>query len=360
MREGIPEEVLTGVAGYKAVISAWRNGEVTAGEVPVMGGNLTVDSTKAVPELLTFVVPRWDGRDWYPADDTDHPLSAYGQQVELSIVITSAKTGVEYEVKIGRYLIQSAHLTSTMDVEVQAVGLLQVVADARLITPLAPRSNGTFASEFRRLAPAGITAQIDDALIDRRIPQSFEWAEDRLAAWYEIADAWPAQLRVDAWGQAVLSPPLPDIPAPVITVKDGDEGTLIADERTVTRDGVYNVVVARSSATDDPNKPPLQAVARQTTGPLAVGTFGEVVKYWTTPLNPNLGSLQKSAATILKNSLRPARVVPVTMLADPRIELDDPVEVRRAYQQTVWGYVTGYSLPLMHRDDATIMVGVAQ
>lgn len=358
MREGAPAEVLAGASGWRPVVSSWLGGAVVAESIPVAGGRATGDTKQQVPERLSFQVPRFDGRDWLPGDDPTHPLARFGQELDVQIVVTSAVTGVEYETRIGRYLVQDWDYDDLSGlIRVEAVGLLQVAADDRLTSPLAPRANGSLASEFRRLLPSGMSVGIDPALTDRPCPQSMEWADDRIGALYEIADAWPARLRTDQWGQLNLLPPLPAVPAPVLTYRDGEGGTVVEVARTDTRDQAYNVVVARATQTDDPKRAPVQAVAEQRTGPMGTDTYHRVVRVFSSPLISSGPQAASAAAAMLRDSLRPSRMLPVTIVPDPRVDLDDPVEILRDGMRD-WGYVAAYDLPLT-MDDGAMRIDVA-
>ncbi len=104
---------------------------------------------------------------------------------------------------------------------------------------------------MRRLIPPGMGVSFDSALVDRTCPTSMSWSEDRLGALQEIARAWPALLRTDEWGQIRFKAPLPAVPTPpVVTLTDGEGGTLISAPRADSRKDAYNVVVATSSASD--------------------------------------------------------------------------------------------------------------
>jgi len=100
--------------------------------------------------------------------------------------------------------------------------------------------------------------------------------------------------------------------------------------------------------------------AQQTTGPMAVaGEYGPVTKIWSSPLISSTAMALASAQTMLANSILPATSVPVRCVPDPRIDLDDPVEILRDGERT-WGYVTGYDLPLTVADgEMRVDVGVS-
>src|SRR5690606_33659352 len=129
----------------------------------------------------------------------------------------------------------------------------------------------------------------------------------------------------------------------VLTLRDGERGTVEKVGRSDTRDGAYNQVVATSSASD---KEDVQAVVSQTSGPMSISSeYGPVTKKWSSPLIVTAAQAMSSAQTMLASSLLPATSVPVTCAPDPRIDLDDAVEVIRDGER-LWGWVTAYDLPL--------------
>lgn len=389
MRDGPPDQVLAGAPSWVPSVSSWLDGALLADNVPVVSGLLSVDSGQQVAERLTLSVPeRLDGTSWVPGDDPYHPLARYGQQLSVSVSVTSPVSGVQWQTPLGGYQVQSWSWDRRSGVvSVECVGLLQRLADARFTTPAVPRAGDTLVSLLVRLVGDGMPVVVDPALTDRAVPTSWQWGEDRLGAVWEIADAWPARLSVDPYGQLLISPPLPATAVgvtPVVTLTDGLGGTVIAAPTSQARDGVYNVVVARSSATDDPARPPVQGIAQVTSGPLsAAGPYGQVVRFWSSPLATTRAQLEASAAALLATSLRPATTRTVTCAPDPRLEVGDPVQlvigrtVKHASLAIVGsartdrvvvaderaavtsaGFVSGYDLPLVAGEAMSLRVAV--
>jgi hypothetical protein len=308
-------------------VSSWLGGTLLAESVPVSSGRVTASTTLGVLARLSITVPRFDGRDWRPGPAVDHPLARYGQELDVTVLATSSVTGQVWETRVGRFLITDWEDDDAGNIAVEGEGLLRRVADDKLPAPVQPRAGGTLVSEARRLLPVGMGAAFDPALTDRACPPGMSWSSDRLAALGEIADAWPALLRTDEWGQVSFRAPLPEVPTPVLTLADGERGTLVRAPRSDTRSGAYNRVIVRSSA---PDAEDVQAVVDQTTGPMRVdGPYGVVAREWSSPLIRDAGMAQASGRTMLRSSLLPTRTVPVVCASDPRIDLDDPVEVLR-------------------------------
>jgi hypothetical protein len=89
------------------------------------------------------------------------------------------------------------------------------------------------------------------------------------------------------------------------------------------------------------------------------GPYFPVVMKYSSPLIDSQATANAAARTMLDNSTRPAQSVPVSLAPDPRVDLDDAVEIDRGTDQPLWGWVTGYDLPLTAMDGAMrIDVGV--
>lgn len=347
MRVGPSAQALASAASWGCKVSSWLGATLLADDIPATG-RVSAVAAQQVPEVLRLQVPRFsveNGRtvDWKPTEP-DSPLARYGQQLVVTIIADGIET------RIGRF--QVSDWTEQGDViVVEAAGLLQFAADDRLVKRLSPRDGGTLKSEFDRILPNYLSAVFDPGLTDRACPKGMEWEEDRLAALYSIADAWPARIRTDAWGQVLVLPPLPDSATPVVTLTDGERGTVISAPQSDTRQGAYNMVVARSSA----NGVNVSATASVRSGPMSVsGEYRPVPRFFSSPNLLTAAQCQRAADAMLADALRPAAIRRVSMAPDPRIELDDCVELivdkGLPSQDRKWGFVVGYDLPLTVAD----------
>lgn len=364
MRDGPSSTVLAGAVGWAPTASAWLDGRCLATSIPLLTGKLTVSGDSQIPESVSFTVPALEGStSWVPTEPTS-PLARYGQAIDIGINVVHPVTKEATWTRLGRFRVHDWSYDDVAgEVSVDCTGVLSRVAEHRFLAPAVPRASATLATEFRRLMPPGIPVSIDAGLTDRACPRSFQWNQDRLDALYDIADAWPARLRTDQYGQVHLLPPLDDVPTPVLTLTDGVGGTVVSAPRSDTREGMANVVVASSSNTDATALDPVSGVASITTGPLAAhrdgSGYGYVVEYFSSPLITTARQARAAARTRLANVSRPAVVRTVTCAPDPRIDLDDAVAVVRD-GVTEWGWVVGYELPLTVDGGAMrIDVGIA-
>lgn len=350
MRTGPSSTVLASAASWGSQVSSWLGGRMLLDTIPIISGRVTASTTTNVPDSLKMTVARHvvvDGRtvDLLPLTP-EAPLARYGQQVSVTLQVAGVDT------RLGQFQIEDWDYDEDT-ISVNAAGLLKIAADARLLEPTAPRTDGTLRSEFLRLLPSGVTAQFS-GLTDRAVPQSMAWDEDRLKALYDIADAWPAVLRMDEWGQVRVLPPPSGEGAPVLSLTDGVGGTVVSMPRKDTRQGAANIMVVRSSA----DGVEASAVAQVTSGPMAVATYGAVPTFYSSPLVSTNEQCLAVAQARLPQVQRASSVLAVEMAPDPRIALDDLIEVVRDGAQH-WGLVVGVDIPLTVGDGAMrVDVGV--
>ena len=317
------------------------------------------DAGQQVQGTLSLTVPRVgavqgeDWRDWDPVDP-EHPLGCYGQVLHVSMTVGSLVDAGWWTVQLGRFLITSVE-PGPSTVRVTGKSLMQRLEEDRLTEPMAPDPAGTLASELRRLVGARIGVIIDPALGDRPCP-SMSCGESRIDAVYEIAKAWPATVREGGDGIMYLSPPTaPPTSRPALLLSDGEDGTVVGVAASVSRDKVYNRVVARGQQSSDEGAPSFQAIADQLTGPMRVdGPYGTVPRFFSSPLITSYEQAKRTAEAMLADSVRKKIKVPVQHAPDPRIRLDAHVEivtrpVDAATTKTMWGTVSAYEVPLTYR-----------
>lgn len=356
--EEIPADLLTSGYTVSATVESWL-GSQYLGEVPVEDGSVSWDAGQQVQGTLSLTVPRvgaaqgQDWRDWDPVDP-DHPLGCYGQVLHVSMTVGSLVGAGWWTIPMGRFLITSVE-PGPSTVRVTGKSLMQRLEEDRLTEPMAPDPAGTLASELRRLVGARIGVIIDPALGDRPCP-SMSWGESRIDAVYEIAKAWPATVREGGDGIMYLSPPTsPPTSRPALRLSDGEDGTVVGVAASVSRDKVYNRVVARGQQSSDEGAPSFQAIADQLTGPMRVGgPYGTVPRFFSSPLITSYEQAKRTAEAMLADSVRKKIKVPVQHAPDPRIRLDAHVEIATrpvdaASTKTMWGTVSAYEVPLTYK-----------
>lgn len=367
--EEIPADLLTSGYTVSTTVESWLGADYL-GAVPVEDGSVSWDASQQVQGSLSLTVPRVgaagdeDWRDWDPTDP-QHPLACFGQVLHVSLTIGSLIGGGWWTAQLGRFLITSVE-PGPSTVRVMGKSLMQRLEEDRLTEPMAPDPAGSMASELRRLVGSRMGLIIDPALGDYPCP-SMNWGESRIDAIYEIARAWPAVVREGGDGILYVSQPVPDPTSrPDLRLSDGAEGTVVGVAASVTRDKIYNRIVARGQERSDEGSPSFQAIADQMTGPMRVdGPYGVVPRFFSSPLITSVAQAKSTAEAMLADAVRKKIKIPVEHAPDPRLRLDAHVEVETrpvdgATGRTMWGIVAAYEVPLTYRGTQKTDVEVIQ
>jgi hypothetical protein len=337
--------VLRGSYVTRLHVNSWRGDELLHDDVPVATGSLSLDRSLAVPERLTFTVPRLaDGVDWAPRA-IDHPLAAYGQLLQVGLGVYVGD--VEEILRLGWYLITD---TTTEDdtVDVTAEGMLKLLDEARFVAPFEP--SGTFTDTVQALVEPALTV-VFEGLTDRSVPLGMKWDEDRLGALHEVIDAWPAEAYVTEDGYLRVT----DVPTPETDVAVWDvtadpvAGTVVKWSGATTREGAYNIVVARGEDTSNEQVQAVEFDEDQTSGTYYGSPFNPlpVPYFFYSPLLTTVAQCEKAAKSIVRRKRRArSKRVSIEMVPNPALRLSDVVTVTNDELDGARGTVEGITLPL--------------
>jgi len=360
-----PAEAYAGTLHVEPLISARLGDQQLAARVSIESGTFVRSARTAVPELLNIVVPRIgpDGTRWEPRLPRD-PLARFGQYLDVALKLTEPRTGRSWTTRLGRCRIQES-FPEGANIKVAAVGMMQRLEDHGIGRPSPPGRLASLASEAARLvSPTRLEVWVDPALRDRPIPEGITWGADRMATVLALAQAWPARVRSDVTGRVLFLPPLPEEVLPVVTLRDGEGGTVVSAPSRDTREGVYNHVVV-SGRDDTKNGASFLKEALATVGPFSVRTYDTVTKpRIDAELVRTHAQAQAVADAELVKALSASRIVTVMTAPDYRLDIDVPIEVIThdrfgAVELREWGYITGVEVPLTAGDgDMRVDVGV--
>lgn len=336
-------------------VESWLDDHLLSDDVPITSAREEVDRANGVPDRVSFSVPRTDrGVDWTPVTD-NHPLAANGQRVRVQLGIG---TGLDADgaqriewLNRGWFVIYSAEPNGDQ-VDVEAWGLLWLVQEARLVSPYQPAAASTFKSVLRDLMGPGVPLVFDATLTDRAVSTTINYDDDRLSAVYATLAAWPAEGHVTEDGYFLVAP-AGDAAVVSLDLSDGAGGTVIRATGVSTRDGAFNAVVARGTASDGGQ---VQGVAYDTSGPKAVGgPFNDlpVPFYYDSPLLTTAAQAQAAARTRLAAIKRQtSRTYTVQMVPHPALQAGDLVTLTTDYLTAVPAIVETLVLPYSPDDGA--------
>lgn len=327
-------------------MSAWRDGEQLAEQVPLDSGQIDWTADGQIPGRLDLTVPS----PWAPRAVTD-ALAVYGQRLLVQQTITLAD-GETAAVTLGWWLVQGwQHAPPAVAVE--GLSLEQLIADYRFTSPYRRPSGATFAGELRAML-SGVLPVDASAVADRGLPASLtqDWEEDRLAAVRALGSNWPVDLRVDDDGVLVATDQRQVVDPAHVTWRHGTADAYVTIGGGGLRDDMFNAVVARG---EKPNGTPVQAtvVDNDPNSPTHYyGPFGRRPRFYESPLIATKDQARATARTMLRRELRRTATVTVEAPPDPRVELLDTATVVDELGVARTGLVTRISLPLTVNDGA--------
>ncbi len=317
------------IAVRATVLSTFQTGTQPTGTVvDVLSGAVTLDSTAAVRGTLDMEV---DGTGRWPnaAGDLYPP---YGNEVFVERGITFGNGTVEY-CSLGYFRFQTPAQDEPPDgpIRISAKDRMQGIIDARLLMPVQFVASQTYGDVVEQLVTAvypDATIEWDDATDAMPIGRTV-LAEDKR---YEpIDDLVKSVGKVWYWdyrGVLVITAP-PDPSAPVWEVNAGAGGVLVSAKRQLTREGVYNAVVATGESADDTAPARGVALDNDPSSPTYYyGRFGPVPQFYSSPLLLSDAQAVAAAETLLRKKLGLPYSVDFSSIPNPALEPLDPVRIR--------------------------------
>ncbi|GAA3877728.1 hypothetical protein GCM10022243_48080 [Saccharothrix violaceirubra] len=301
----------------------------TLAGLPVVDGEVTVDSGSQVRRTGTVELA---SPSLWPYDPADI-LAPYGTEVLVEYGIVVSRTVTEW-VPIIRGLITQATRTrgagGSGPITLSLADRSIRVAEDRLDAPAQTVSGATTVAEITRLIQESIpTATVVDRTGSTQVAAVLEIERERWADGVEkLADSIGAEVYADPIGTFVIRPQ-PLLTDPVVwQVASGRGGILVERTDDLTRERVYNRVVATGERTD--GTPPVRAVVSDTdtTSPTYYGgDFGKKPYFYTSPLLTSTGMATTAATTILARARGMQASVTLDAIVNPALDAGDVIRV---------------------------------
>lgn len=324
----VTAEFLTALGRSHRVVSrieAYQGG-VFQGLVPFSEGHVEVTARNRVRRTLTFTT----NASLYPLEATDL-LSPYA-------TVLQAWSGIEYgsnEILVPVFNGRVEHVDDRdqfdAGIEVRARDLMGDVNDARFETPRAAPTAHRIIDAIQALLTEAVPGSVVvfDAGVDSTslVPSGLMWDVDRGKAVDDLAQSIGAEVFAipDGSGFRVRNVPTLYDP-PQWTANEGPGGTLVTAGRSVSRDGVYNVVVGIVERAN--GDAPLRFVAEDTAvgSPTYVrGLFGRVVRFLRNPLVTSIPQAESATYALLARSIGATRTRTVTCVPNAAAEAGDVI-----------------------------------
>lgn len=298
--------------------------------IPILGGDVRLDANAQIRSTLDITT---DGHKMWP-ETAGALLAPYGNEIYVERGIQYSDGLAEY-VGLGYHRIQTPEQDDPPDgpIRLECRDRMAGIVDARLLEPVqflaGSTLGGIVATLVREVYPLAVIEwddNSDTAMITRPViaeDDRYEFLDRLIAArskiWY-----W------DHRGVLVIKS-VPDPLTPVFEVHAGTGGVLVSVNRRLTREGVYNAVVALGEATD--TAAPVRGVAidnKATSPTYFYGRFGPVPRFFTSSFLTTDIQAFNAAEAILRRQLGLPYAIDFRAVANPALEPWDAVSVRAA------------------------------
>lgn len=296
--------------------------------IPVLGGDVQIDGTADIRSTLDLAT---DGTAMWPTR-ADSLLAPYGNEVYVERGIAYSDIDVEW-VGLGYFRIQAPEQNDAPDEPIRISGRDRMagIIDARLLAPRQFVTGASLAFIMNTLVlqvyPAA-TIEWDDATSSVVLARSVLVEEDRFAFLDELVRSQGKVWYWDHRGVLVIRS-VPNPAKPVVELSAGRGGVLLNLSRQISREGVYNAVVASGEATD--TAAPVRAVAIDNNSDSPTyffGRFGPVPRFFTSSFIATTVQAQVAANAMLTKNLGLPYNVDLSAVPNPALEPFDPVEIR--------------------------------
>lgn len=340
-------------AGYRALlggpyhprsrVEVWREGVQVAEDIEFFDGNVSATLTSQVTRQLQFTI----SEEHWPLEPDDL-FAPYGNEIRAFVGIDNG-AGIPYEWQVFRGRINEVTLLADGSMSVFCLDRAADVNDSGFTLP----ENSTFLAlvtdEFRRLVIEGVpdaTFGTFDNII-MRVPV-LTWESDRGSACDDLATASGAYWYALANGDYVIRfIPWTVAQTSLITLRDGDGGSIISAEPSLSRENVFNVVTVVGERADGSAPTFAFASDENPDSPTYInGPFGRKSKLVQAQAATNQGQAASLARSLLKQAKALTQSWSVTISPDPSLELGDAVTIQARGLPEALQVVSGFMLPL--------------
>lgn len=349
------------------VVSTFQTGTQPDGvEIPILNGDVVMDGNANVRSTLDLTT---DGTGMWPTRVGDL-LAPYGNEIFVQRGIKYGNGTTEW-CSLGYFRIQTPQQSNPPDgpIRIEARDRMASIVDARLLAPVQYLPDATYGEVVTDLItqvyPAA-TIQWDDATDAQTIDRSVISDADRFAFLNDMVTSLGKIWYWDYRGVLVITDP-PDPTTPVYAVNAGAGGVLVSMSRHLTRDKVYNAVVASGEAAD--TNDPVRAVAydaNPASPTYFYGPFGPVPQFYSSPFVTTVAQAQAAADSLLRTQLGLPYQVDFTAVPNPALEPFDCVSVTSSMRAATEAHVLqSVTVPLSAtatlsattREQTTVLIG---
>jgi hypothetical protein len=300
----------------------------TGTEIPILAGDITASASANIRATLSITTS-----EGWPRDAADL-LAPYGNEIFVERGIEFGDGQSEW-IGLGYYRINNPEQDQTPNgpVEISASDRMAGIIDARFLSPRqfpSSASRGQVVETLiKEVYPSALIDWDDPVVRDAPLGRTIVAERDRYQTLHDLVTSLGKLGYFDHNGVFVVRSGATVTGEPDWTIDAGRDGVLIKMSRAITRDGIYNVVVASGEATD--TAPPSWAAVADlsATSPTRYGgPFGPVPRFYTSPFITTTAQARSAASVLLRKSLGLPYQVGLEAVPNPALEPDDVIKVR--------------------------------
>ncbi len=311
------------------VCTTFQTGTNPAGtEIPIISGDVLAAATSDIRATLNLTT----SFEW--PRDASGLLSPYGNEiyVERGLVYGNGQTEM---VGLGYFRIDTPDQDDTPDgpIDIVAKDRMAGILDARFLTPRQFAAALTRGQVVQALVgevyPAAVIEWDSPAVRDAAVGRTITAERDRYATLRDLLTSLGRVGYFDHRGVFKIAVPPTVTGTPSWTIDAGRDGVLVKMSRQITREGIYNAVVASGEATD--TTPPVWAAVADLSPASPTrwgGRFGQVPRFYSSPFITSVDQARSAASLILRKNLGLPYQVDLEAIANAALEPYDVVQVK--------------------------------
>lgn len=269
----------------------------------------------------------------WPANESGL-LAPYGNEIYVERGIGYGDGRNEW-VGLGYYRIDTPDQDETPSgpVQIAAQDRMAGIVDARFLSPRQFPSSATRGAVvdtlIREVYPAAVIEWDDAGVRDALLGRTIVAERDRYQTLQDLVTSLGKIGYFDYRGVFVVRTAPSITGTPSWTVDAGANGVMVKMSRSITRQGIYNVVVTSAESTD--TTPPITVTVADlsATSPTRYGgRFGIVPRFYTSSFITTNQQARDAGSAMLRKSLGLPYQVDLDAIANPALEPDDVIEVK--------------------------------
>nr|WP_236646908.1 DUF5047 domain-containing protein [Micromonospora acroterricola] len=296
--------------------------------ITIEGGDVQIDGTAQIRSTLEMTT---EGAGMWPTRASDL-LAPYGNELFVRRGIRYGNGTTEW-VSLGYHRIYTPEQDRAPHGPIRVMGRdrMSGIVDGRLTAPRPFAASATYGSVVSTLVgeiyPWATIEWDESGVRDTPIGRQVIAEEDRYKVLDELVSSVGKVWWWDHRGVLVIRTP-PTATQPVWEVNHGANGVLVSLSRRLTREGVYNAVVATGEGADTTTPVRAVVVDSSPTSPTNWwGSFGKVPRFFSSPFITSLQQARNAAAAMLAKQLGLPYAVDFTAVPNPALEPYDPIRV---------------------------------